>query len=113
MQQSESLCEPVHVNELSHLDKHQLEILYTGKTRQVKELESEINRILKEEERKVSKLHVLYMYMYIYTCTCTWLNCASCRPYMYINCASCRQFMKYTCTVYSILSIYIVLLHVA
>ena len=56
MQQSESLCEPVHINELSHLDKHQLEILYTGKTRQVKELESEMNRILKEEERKVSKL---------------------------------------------------------
>ena len=67
MQQSESLCEPVHINELSHLDKHQLEILYTGKTRQVKELESEINRIL---ERKVSKLLYLYMYMYMYIGLC-------------------------------------------
>ena len=71
MQQSESLCEPVHINELSHLDKHQLEILYTGKTRQVKELESEMNRILKEEERKVSKLlYIVHVHMYMYIGLC-------------------------------------------
>lgn len=38
---------------LHHLSRQQLELLYVAKTRQIKELENEVKRTIKEEEKKV------------------------------------------------------------
>ena len=49
-------------SEFSHLDRQHLEALYIAKDRQVKELESEVKRIIKEDERKVYVYPSHYMY---------------------------------------------------
>ena len=45
-------------SELSHLDRQQLEALYVAKTRQLKEVEAEIKRVISDEERKVNIVYL-------------------------------------------------------
>ena len=65
-------------SEYSHLDRLHLEALYTAKSRQLKDVETEVKRIISENERKVRRTVItlsstlivpcmanIYMYMCI------------------------------------------------